>query len=179
VDCPAQFARRIRFNAEVVGDSIFDRLLRRFVGGVVDISITCWGGPMVLVTGFFQKAESYLLISLNPQGPLSTVTSIIVFTQRKPGKLVRRLLEPISLWLRRIFTQGFMQDDRDRLHGVRYNPATLMPSDQMMRDFFEWLEERHVDARTSRSRQSPCGVGANVESNDLRPVHDNIAGPRP
>ena len=60
VDCPATFARRIRFHAEVIGNSVFDRLLRQFVGRTVDISITCSGRPMALVTGIFRKAESYL-----------------------------------------------------------------------------------------------------------------------
>jgi nitrite reductase/ring-hydroxylating ferredoxin subunit len=162
VDRPEEFARRIRFNAEVVGDSIFDRLLRQFVGGVVDISITCWGGPMVLVTGFFRRAESYLLISLNPQGALTTLTSIIVFTQRKPGRPLRRLLEPISLWLRRIFTQGFMQDDRDRLHGVRYNPSALLPSDRLMSDFFDWLAALYREASTFPPPRATPDVEPNV-----------------
>lgn len=94
---------------------------------------------MALVTGTFPKAESYILISTQPLDALNTLTSVIVFARRKPASLLGRVLQPVSLWLRRLFTQGFMKHDIDRLHGIRYNPAGLLPSDRLMSEFFDWL----------------------------------------
>src|SRR5207248_8991087 len=58
VDCPAPYARRSRYSALVEGASIYDRLLRRFVGTTVDISITTWAGTFFCLTGSFQRARS-------------------------------------------------------------------------------------------------------------------------
>jgi len=58
VDCPLPFARRNRYRAEVVGGSVYDRILRTFAGDVVEISITVFGGPFVLVTGDFGRVMS-------------------------------------------------------------------------------------------------------------------------
>ena len=47
-------------------------------------------------------------------------------------------MQPVGLWLRRLFTRGFMQDDVNRLAGIRYNPATLVAADRLMAEFFAW-----------------------------------------
>jgi nitrite reductase/ring-hydroxylating ferredoxin subunit len=139
VDCPAAFARRMRYSARVTGNSLFDRLIRRFLGENVEVSITSWGGPFVLVTGFFQRARSYILIAAQPREDGRTDVQVIVFARRLNNPVARTALSSLSLGLRRWFTRGFMQDDIDRLGGVRYNPRTLIANDQLLVDFFHWL----------------------------------------
>src|SRR5438477_13012989 len=78
VDCPAPFARRMRYRAQVTGNSLFDRLLRCFAGPLVDVSITSWGGPFILVTGFFRRARSYILIATQPLDDEHTLIETIV-----------------------------------------------------------------------------------------------------
>jgi phenylpropionate dioxygenase-like ring-hydroxylating dioxygenase large terminal subunit len=137
VDCPTPYARRMRFTSEVTGHSMFDRLLRRFAGSVVDVSITSWGGPFILVTGFFRRAKSYILIATQPLEDGSTFIETIVFARRRRPSL----LQPFSLWLRRVFTRGFLRDDFDRLGGIRYNPHTLLDADQLLLEYFAWAAE--------------------------------------
>jgi nitrite reductase/ring-hydroxylating ferredoxin subunit len=137
VDCPAPFARRMHYTAEVTGDSAFDRLLRCFVGRVVDVTITSWGGPLILVTGDFGRAFSRILIATQPRPDGRTQAEVIVFA-RRGRSWPARLLRPLTLWLRRVFTQGFMRDDIDRLGGVRYNPHALVEGDRLMIEFFDW-----------------------------------------
>ena len=60
IDCPHPFARRIRVTFGVAGDSIFDRLLRRFVGPKVEVSMTNWGGTIVVVTGQFRRTVQHV-----------------------------------------------------------------------------------------------------------------------
>jgi nitrite reductase/ring-hydroxylating ferredoxin subunit len=139
VDCPAPFARRMRFRARITGDSVFDRLLHWFVGDPVDVSITSWGGPLILVSGFFRKARSYIWIATQPLPAEQTLVEVIVLTRRRGWPA--RAVEPLALWLRRLFTQGFMQDDIDRLGGIRYNPAGLIETDQLLREYFSWAAD--------------------------------------
>jgi len=138
VDCPAPFARRVRYRASVTGNSIFDRLIRRFLGETVNVSITNWGGPFILVTGFFRKARSYIMIATTPLENQQTFVDVIVFSPRSRRR-IGKLLTPFGLWTRRLFTRAFMQDDIDRLGGIRYNREGLLESDLLMIEFFQWL----------------------------------------
>jgi nitrite reductase/ring-hydroxylating ferredoxin subunit len=133
VDCPTPHARRMRYTALVTGQSIFDRLLRWFVGPVVHVSITSWGGPFILVTGFFRRARSYILIATQPLAEGTTLIETIVFARRRLSAL-----QPLSLRVRRVFTRAFLRDDLDRLGGIRYNPHTLLESDQLLIEYFAW-----------------------------------------
>ena len=55
IDCPHPCARRIRVNFAVAGHSVFDRLLCAFIGPEVEVSMTNWGGSIVVVTGQFRR----------------------------------------------------------------------------------------------------------------------------
>jgi hypothetical protein len=132
VDCPAPFARRMRYTARVTGTSVFDVLIRQFLGDTVRVSITSWGGPFITVTGQFRRACSYILIATQPLDDERTLAEVIVFARRG-------WLAPVGLWVRRLFTRAFMQDDIDLLGGVRYNPHTLIAADRPMIEFFQWL----------------------------------------
>jgi nitrite reductase/ring-hydroxylating ferredoxin subunit len=138
VDCPAPFARRMDYVAEVTGSSIFDRLLRRFAGPVVRVTITSWGGPLILVTGEFRRARSYMTIATQPWPDGRTLSEVIVFAPRGRSFLAR-LVQPLGLWVRRVFTHGFMRDEYTRLAGIRYNPHCLVESDRLMIEFFQWI----------------------------------------
>ena len=130
VDAPAPFARRIRFNAQITGASMRDRLLRAAVGEKVGIGITSWGGPFVTVTGKFRRATSYILIAVQPLDADHSLTEAIVHAPR--GAVT-------GLWLRRLLTQMFMRDDFNHLAGIRYNPRTFIEADRVMVEFLHWL----------------------------------------
>jgi nitrite reductase/ring-hydroxylating ferredoxin subunit len=141
VDCPAPFARRVRYRTRVTGHSIFDRLLRTFVGGDVDVSITNWAGPMTLVTGKFRRAASSIVIATQPTDDGATWVEVIVLARRRAG--LRGRLAPLGLELRRWFTRGFMQDDIDRIGGMLYRPHTFVDGDAMMVEFLNWAAALH------------------------------------
>jgi nitrite reductase/ring-hydroxylating ferredoxin subunit len=137
VDCPAPFARRMRYHCLVTGQSIIDRLLRPLAGRRVDVTITSWGGPFILVTGFFERARSYILIATQPVGADKTLVQVLVFARRSRF-IFTRLLQPLGLVVRRWLTRGFMEDDISRLPGIRYNPHSLIASDQLLLEYFHW-----------------------------------------
>jgi nitrite reductase/ring-hydroxylating ferredoxin subunit len=141
VDCPHPLARRVRYHARVTGHSVYDRLLRRFAGGLVEVSITTWAGPFILVTGFFRRACSYLLIAGQPLGPRQSLVEVLVYAPRCRGRLAQALLAPLGLEVRRAFTRGFLRDDLDRLAGICYNPHTLIEADRLLIEYFAWVAD--------------------------------------
>ena len=145
VDCPQPFARRIRVTFGVAGDSTFDRLLRRFVGERVEVSMTNWGGSIVVVTGDFRRTRSTLITYIEPLTDQTCSQNVLVYARR--GRL-----GPLSnlprLFLRRLFTHGFMAEEFGTLAGIRYVPESLLPCDLLMVEFFQWLLQlpQKVDA---------------------------------
>ncbi len=137
VDCPHPLARCMRYTARVTGGSVFDRLIRRFAGDPVEVTITSWGGPFILVTGFFHRARSYMIIATQPMPDGRTRVELIVFAPRAQ-KPWARLLRPVGLEVRRLLSRAFMRDDVDRLGGIRYNPHTLIEADRLLIDYFHW-----------------------------------------
>jgi aminopyrrolnitrin oxygenase len=138
VDCPADYARRMRFDAEIVGTSIFDRLLKTLVGKRVSTSITSWGGPFVLVEGIFGKAHSRLLVASQPLDENRTLCEVMAFARKSRG-----VLGPVVNWanlkVRRRFTQAFLKKDTDKLSGIRYQPQGLTADDGELIAYFNWL----------------------------------------
>ena len=139
IDCPAPFARRNRYSAVVEGTSVYDRLLRTFVSRRVEISITTWGGTLFFLTGNFRHVLSRFLVAAQPIDGGRTLAEGVVFSRRGRNPLTRALLIPISLWVRRLFTRGYLLEEASRLGNPRYRPTTLLESDKDMIDFFRWM----------------------------------------
>lgn len=136
IDAPHPFARRIEVTFRVVGNTWHDRLLRRFVGDLVEVSMTNWGGSIVVVTGQFRRTRSTLITYMEPLDADHCIQNVIVYARRGWFGL---LVDPLRLWLRRMFTRGFMAEEFDTLAGIRYNPAGLLECDRPMIDFYQWL----------------------------------------
>ena len=66
IDCPAPFARRNSYHAKVVGQHLLDRLLNRYAGKTVRITLSVCGGTFALVTANFGGAHSRFLVSQQP-----------------------------------------------------------------------------------------------------------------
>lgn len=139
VDCPHPYARRMLFEAEVAGTTIFDRILRRFAGRHVRISITSWGGPHVLVEGVFERAHSRLLVASQPFDERNTVSDVIAFAPRGFKPWSPYFTDPINTRVRQRFTQAFLQYDIDKLQGVCYRPEGLTEQDSELIAYFHWL----------------------------------------
>ncbi len=135
VDYPAPFSRRNRYLAKVVGRSVFDRLLRRFVGKTVEITISVSGGAFLMVTGNFGRAHSRFIIAAQPLEDGQTLCEGIVFA-RSTGV---PLLDKLNLAARKMFTHGYLAAEARQLRGTRYNPRSLGPTDLDMIEFFQWV----------------------------------------
>ena len=148
VDCPSPFARRSTYTADVLGEAYYDRLLRRFAGKTVEISITTWGGTIVVITGKFARATSQFMICLRPVEDGKTRCHVIPFGRKLQNPLARWLIQPLSLWVRRLFTGGYLIAETEALGSPRYNPRSLIEADREMIDYFHWVADlpRRADA---------------------------------
>ncbi len=131
IDCPAPFARRNRYRAEVLGRTPLDRVLRMGAGRIVEISLTVWGGTFVCITGDFGRTRSRFFMITRPLENGHTLCEGIVFAPRPAG--------PLALWVRRFFTHGYLADEARRIRGTRYDAGRFVEADADMIDYFHWL----------------------------------------
>ena len=138
MDCPAPFARRSRYRAEIVGNKYYDHFLRLCLSREVTISITTWGGTLVLITGDLGRARSTFMIALQPLDDGQTRCDVIVFAERSRSVSGKYLLDPLSLALRRLLTRGYLVDEVNQLGNPRYRPEHLIDTDRAMIEYFQW-----------------------------------------
>lgn len=139
VDCPAPFARRSRYRAQIVGNRYYDRCLRRGLAREVTISITTWGGTLVLISGSFGGVESRFIVALNPLHDQRTECSVIVLKRRSRSAPARWFWDPLSLALRKLLTRGYLVDEVNSLGSPRYTPQHLVAADREMIAYFRWV----------------------------------------
>jgi len=137
IDCPAPYARRNSYPARVVGRSMFDRILQVAGGRTARITLTIWGGTFAAITGDFERLRSRFLMAMEPLENGQTLCRGIVFARRSPSLL--RAFDPLRLWVRRLFTFGYLKEEARRLRATRYNPGSLGENDQDMIEFFRWV----------------------------------------
>jgi phenylpropionate dioxygenase-like ring-hydroxylating dioxygenase large terminal subunit len=153
IEEPTPFARRIKATYDVSGTTMRDRLTRRFSGPRVRMSVTVWGGTLILVTAEFRRTTSYGMVFVRPLAPGRTHLRTIVWIPRRRGSLRRNLIDPLDARVRRTFIRAFMTDDAVRSDGVGYNPSTLIDADRELRAYFAWLSRMTTEA--GRSQQCP------------------------
>ena len=136
-----------------------------------DFDVTSWGGPFILVTGDFERAESRILVAARPVSPEETVAEVFAFTPRRGGKLLAPLVQFLSSEVRRLFTQAFMKHDEDRLPGVAYRPQCLLPSERELTEFFCWLVSlppSRIQIGDGPGTAPSCGAGETASRDGVR-----------
>ena len=134
IDCPAPFARRNSYHARVVGQHLLDRLLHRFAGKTVRITLSICGGTFALVTANFGGAHSRFLVSQQPLENGQTLCEGICFAPRSGVALLDRF----NLFMRRVFTHGYLEAEARDIRGTQYRPQNLTAHDREMIEFFQW-----------------------------------------
>jgi nitrite reductase/ring-hydroxylating ferredoxin subunit len=160
IDCPSPFAMRNRYHAEVMGRTVFDRLLRPFAGTKVTITITTWGGTMAFISGDFERAQSRFMVSSQPLENGHTLCEGIVFARRHGNPIARALLGPMVLAVRRLFTHGYLKDEARRLRQTCYNPTALISADRAMIEYFRWLAALPQSSGTKAKNEVPASTTA-------------------
>jgi phenylpropionate dioxygenase-like ring-hydroxylating dioxygenase large terminal subunit len=140
VTSPSQFARRVVAHFAVSGNSIQDRLTRWIAGPQVRMEVTVWGGTLILVRASFARTTTYGMFSVLPIDAERTRGRVIVWIRRSKTALGRVFFDTLNAAIRRLFIQTFLRSDLPRIAGLRYQPGNLIAADQIMADYFKWLE---------------------------------------
>ena len=101
---------------------------------------------MVVITGHFANATSQFMICLRPVEGGRTECQVIPFARKARNPLATWLLQPLTLWVRRLFTGGYLIAETEALGSPRYNPRSLIEAD---REFFEATSARGLDGWVS------------------------------
>jgi nitrite reductase/ring-hydroxylating ferredoxin subunit len=131
VDCPSRFVRRNRWQAEIIGRSWPDRILRVLVGKNVSLTIENWGGTIYMVKAEFLRACSRFIVSFRPIENNQTHFDVLVFAGRG--------LPALGLRARRWLTRAHLVSEAAQVRGTQYRPARFIPADVDMIEFFRWL----------------------------------------
>ena len=139
VNRPDPFAFQSSGVFAVAGNTIQDRLTRRFGGDEVTLAITDWCGTLSFATATFRRTKSFGLVAREPLESGGVRVQVIVFVKQSVNSIGRVLRDPLNLAIRRYFIKKFLTEDAMRLDGVRYNPQSLIEADREMIEYFQWL----------------------------------------
>jgi phenylpropionate dioxygenase-like ring-hydroxylating dioxygenase large terminal subunit len=140
VSSPSPFARRVVAQFAVSGDSPQDRLTRWIAGPRVRMEVTAWAGTVILVRATFARTTTYGMFNVLPINGEQTLGRVIVWIKRSKTALGRMFFDPMNAAIRRLFIHAFLRSDLPRIAGLRYQPGNLIAADQIMADYFKWLE---------------------------------------
>lgn len=141
VSRPSPYAFQSSGKFDVSGDSLRDRLTRRFSGDEVTLALTDWCGSLSFATATFRRTSSYGMVAREPLPDGGVRVQVIVFVRRSQSAIARALRDPLSLAIRRYFIRKFLTEDAIRLQGVRYDPYSFIACDREMVHYFRFLTE--------------------------------------
>lgn len=157
VDSPSPFARRNRYHAEIVGDSLADRILRLICGPNVTVTITNWGGTVFAVKAEFANACSRFLVCYRPQEDEHTFCEVITFARRGTGRL--------GLPLRRWFTRAHLLAEAHQVRGTEYRPGRFITADIDMIRCFQWLAALPQELPVEKPSAAQTSITADTDPN--------------
>jgi nitrite reductase/ring-hydroxylating ferredoxin subunit len=141
IDQPAPHARRAVHTSLVVGESKFDRIIRLALGKKVTISMTVWGGNMVLVEGNFKKARSRFFLMATPQEDGTSQVDGIIFIRKTGIRIFDSVWGPLNFAIRRWFTSGYLLNELNDLRTHIYRAGALGEQDQKLIEYFHWVSK--------------------------------------
>lgn len=139
VDHPHPHVHRTVCHFEVVGNSVSDRITKRFGGRNVRLEIVDWGSTMIFARSTLAKTETFGIVSVVPLTPDRCMGHVIVMARPGNSILSRRLLDPLRARIRRTLIRTFLRSDVHRLAGTQYSPHTLIEIDDQFSRYFDWL----------------------------------------
>ncbi len=141
IDCPHAYARRIRCQVSVVGNTISDRFIRSFIGDKVEVEHHVWQGNVLTTHAHFRRTDSYIYFTAIPQEDGGATLEAITLLRRgnRRGSPLRRATDALSLGVRRWLTGRFVGHEADQIRSLRYTPTTLVETDREMIEYFQWV----------------------------------------
>ena len=133
-------AFRIRYRTRVIGRRPADHLIRWLSGDDIRAAITCFGGSLMLVESTIGARRSFLMLSMRPNGTVTTAQGIVGLPRGR-FTLLDRIAIRVTAWL----FLSFLRRDLEVLEGQKlHRPAPVITSGDrtvsMLFDYFESLD---------------------------------------
>lgn len=126
---------RLRYVSRVTGRSAVDRVMRHLSRNRIAVTITCWGGSVVTVESDLGRVKSALLLGVLPTAAGVEVTPI--FGVKRTGSAP---VDTSRVALARWLFGGFLRRDVAILDDLRFRPRLLLPQDEMLRRYLEFVD---------------------------------------
>lgn len=124
---PLPHCLRVSYVFRVTGRSLADRAMQWISRDNIGVTITCWGGPVLLAESDLGRARSALILCLNPVGGKVRVTPIFA-AYRSGFPLFDRFRLLMANWL----FGRFLHRDVAILNGIRFRPAVSAEEDPVL-----------------------------------------------
>jgi nitrite reductase/ring-hydroxylating ferredoxin subunit len=151
---------RLDYCAGVTGRHLSDRVMKWISNDEIRTSITCIGGPMMLVESRVGRRQTFVLLSMCPDAKGGSTVGAVVGVAGAPDRLATRIAVRLAAWL----FHAFLQKDVGILRQMDWHEpeVELTRGDGFTRrlcDFFRSLPELEaVPARRTSTRAVEPGA---------------------
>ena len=147
VSLPAASASRLEYTSRVIGTTLSDRTMRRLSNDTIRVRITNWGGPLMTVETELGRIQTALALAFTP-----TAEGTIVTPAFGVGRSGWPLSEPVRGSLARWLFTSFLARDIGLLDDIRWNPNPLLPADEVVAAFNQFIADRPAAAEAAPLR---------------------------
>jgi nitrite reductase/ring-hydroxylating ferredoxin subunit len=124
---------QLSYRSRVSGNTLADRLTKWLSGEEIKVSLTCYGGPVMLVESVTGGTHSAMILSLLPTEDGTRFHALVGVRKRRLGTGLR--LRVVRGLLRR-----FLRSDVAPMEGMRFNPFSGYVRDPYLLEAAEFLQ---------------------------------------
>lgn len=143
---PEPHRLEFRYVSRVTGHTATDRVMRWLSRDNIDVVINCWGGSLLTVESDLGRVRSALLLGIMPTAAGCEVLPVF-FAREGPGADFRARIA-------RCLFYGFLRRDIQILHAMRFRPRLLLPYDEALGTYLDFVRERSALAEP-KTRKDP------------------------
>lgn len=126
---PDRFRFACTYHSQATGSQLSDRLMNWLSKGDIEVTMTCFGGPLFTVSSVLGPRRASLMVGMTPEGDHTRIRLMVGSPSRGPAALLARYL----------YT-SFLESDLQPMTGVRLAPFTGLAVDATMERFARYLE---------------------------------------
>lgn len=129
IEQPDSWRFACTYHSQVTGHDLNDRVMKWLSGNNIQVTMTCFGGPLFTVHSVLGRRRASLMVGMTPESDHTRIRLMVGSTSKGLTALVARYL----------YT-SFLKNDLEPMTGVRLNPFTGLEVDATIEQFARYLE---------------------------------------
>ena len=126
----------IEFTAQILGDHLYDRLMKVLTGSQLKVRIRSWGRYILTVESELKHFSTGLILGVNPLGDKSAVRTLFLLPKRNFG-----ILTPLALKISKILYMSFLRNDIRILNRIKMSPNPDQVDEPILKSYLEFLNQ--------------------------------------